>query len=135
MLTARRTPVRCTRFDFSKTTNDIIPRNYGNGPGSVSVNLRVSRTFSFGGEANRSAANANAQQGNQAGGQGRVPIRLAAKRGAGGAGGRNNTMIGGGMVAREAVGVVARGRRRRRWPANDDDGRPGGPAVRLKSTI
>jgi hypothetical protein len=57
---------RCTRFDYSRTDNAIIPRNYGHAPGSVSVNLRVSRTFSWGGEA-RSAANRqqNNQQGNQ----------------------------------------------------------------------
>ena len=28
----------------------IIPRNYGNGPGQFSMNLRLSRTFGFGGE-------------------------------------------------------------------------------------
>jgi hypothetical protein len=87
-------PTRCTSFDYSKTTNDFIPRNYGNGPGSVSVNLRISRTFGFGGEANRSAA--NAQKGNQAGqGNSSGGDAAAAKRGAG-AGGRN-TMIGGGI--------------------------------------
>jgi len=86
-------PVRCTRFDYSRTDNAIIPRNYGNGPGSVSVNLRVSRTFSWGGEA-RSAA--NRQQGNQTGGQGNNSDTANAKRAAGGGGGRNNTMIAGG---------------------------------------
>ncbi|MGA3076775.1 MAG: carboxypeptidase regulatory-like domain-containing protein [Bryobacteraceae bacterium] len=34
----------------------IIPRNYGNGPGQFSVNLRLSRTFGFGGERGSSAA-------------------------------------------------------------------------------
>jgi hypothetical protein len=81
---------RCTRFDFSRTDNAIIPRNYGNGPGSVSVNLRVSRTFSWGGEA-RSAA--NRQQGNQQGNSKTAGGDVAnAKRGAG-----NSTMIAGGM--------------------------------------
>jgi hypothetical protein len=85
-------PARCTRFDYSRTDNVIIPRNYGNGPGSVSVNLRIGRTFSWGGEA-RSAANRQ-QQNNQSGqgkssGGGDV---ANAKRGAG-----NATMIGGGM--------------------------------------
>jgi protocatechuate 3,4-dioxygenase beta subunit len=83
---------RCTRFDYSKTTNDFIPRNYGNGPGSVSVNLRVSRTFSWGGEA-RSAA--NRQQGNQSGQANSSGDTAAAKRG--GAGGRPGAMIGGGV--------------------------------------
>jgi hypothetical protein len=85
---------RCTRFDYSRTDNVIIPRNYGNGPGSVTVNLRVSRTFSWGGEA-RSAAN---RQNNQGGGQGGNTDAANAKRPAG-AGGRNNTMIGGGIAA------------------------------------
>ncbi|HEX6190430.1 MAG TPA: carboxypeptidase regulatory-like domain-containing protein [Pyrinomonadaceae bacterium] len=43
-------PERCTSFDYSSTSNDFIPRNYGQSPGSLSVNLRVGKTFSFGGE-------------------------------------------------------------------------------------
>jgi Carboxypeptidase regulatory-like domain len=56
---------RCKGFDFSNTSNQIIPRNYGNAPGALSVNVRVSRTFGFGGEANRSASNSkqNEQKG------------------------------------------------------------------------
>jgi hypothetical protein len=56
---------RCKGFDFSNTSNQIIPRNYGNAPGALSVNIRVSRTFGFGGEANRSASNSkqNEQKG------------------------------------------------------------------------
>lgn len=38
-----------------------IPRNYGEGPGQFSVNLRLSRTFGFGGE--RSAAASGSPQG------------------------------------------------------------------------
>lgn len=38
-------------FDLSpKPGETIIPRNYGNGPGFFSVNLRVSKTFGFGPE-------------------------------------------------------------------------------------
>lgn len=38
-------------FDANPQTGEtIIPRNYGNGPAQFSVNLRVSRTFGFGGE-------------------------------------------------------------------------------------
>jgi hypothetical protein len=55
-------PTRCTSFDYSSTSAAFIPRNYGQGPGQVTVTMRVSRTFGFGGEANRSAAN---KQGNQ----------------------------------------------------------------------
>jgi hypothetical protein len=86
-------PSRCTSFDYSGTSNDFIPRNYGHAPGSVSLNLRVSRTFSWGGEA-RSAANRQ-QQGNQSGGQGKPSGGDAAnaKRGAG-----NTAIMGGGMA-------------------------------------
>jgi hypothetical protein len=84
---------RCTKFDYTRTDNAIIPRNYGHAPGSVSVNLRVGRTFSWGGEA-RSAANRQ-QQSNQSGGQGKSGGGdvANAKRGAG-----NATMISGGMA-------------------------------------
>jgi hypothetical protein len=81
---------RCTRFDYSRTDSAIIPRNYGNAPGSVSVNLRISRTFSWGGEAARSAA--SKQQGNQSG-QGNTGDAAAAKRPAG----RGGASIGGGV--------------------------------------
>lgn len=86
-----RVPTRCTAFDYSSTSNEIIPRNYGSGPGSVSVTFRVSRTFSFGGEANRSRAAASKPQ--QQGGDKTTSI-ADAKRGAGGPGGRG-PMIGG----------------------------------------
>jgi hypothetical protein len=105
---------RCTRFDYSRTDNVIIPRNYGNGPGSVSVNLRVSRTFSWGGEA-RSAA--NRQQGNQPGNQKTSGDgdKANVKRGAG-----NATMIGGGMGG----GGAARG-------GGGPGGGGGGPQVMM----
>ena len=44
----------------------IIPRNYGQGPGSIVSNLRVSKTFGFGGE--RRTAAQNRGQGNRGGG-------------------------------------------------------------------
>jgi hypothetical protein len=66
-------PGRCTAFDFSNTSNEIIPRNYGQSPGSVTFNLRASRTFTFGGES----------AGNRRGG-------------GGGRGGRGGPTIGGG---------------------------------------
>lgn len=58
---------RCSSFDYSSTSTDFIPRNYGQSPGSLSVNLRVGKTFSFGGE---SAARAGAGGGGQRGGGG-----------------------------------------------------------------
>lgn len=42
----------------------IIPRNYGQGPGSVNLNLRIGKTFSFGDVGGRSNAQRNNQQGN-----------------------------------------------------------------------
>jgi len=124
-------PARCTHFDYSRTDNVIIPRNYGNAPGSVSVNLRVGRTFSWGGEA-RSAA--NRQQGNQAGGQGGSSDTANAKRQAGGAGGAGNrTMIGGGIAA--AGGGGAHGGAGGGGPQMMMMGGPGGPGGPAKYNL
>ncbi len=43
----------------------IIPRNYGSGPREVSVNLNLSKTFSFGLPANRAAQEANGTDSNK----------------------------------------------------------------------
>jgi hypothetical protein len=59
-------PSRCTGFDYSSTSSDFVPRNYGNGPGSVTFNLRASRTWTFGGE----TARASSQGGGNRGGRG-----------------------------------------------------------------
>ena len=111
-------PDRCTRFDYSSTSSDIIPRNYGSSPGSVVVNLRVSRTFGFGGESNRTSASASKQDGNKTSGGG-------GRRG-GDSGGRGGPMIGG-------MGGGPKGRWR--WSANDDDGwtRRGGRRGQIQS--
>ena len=96
--------IRCTRFgNFNLKPllgETIIPRNYGNSPGSLVVNLRVSRTFQFG-EIHRNNAAAAKPQGQTAavppaGGGGE-------KRGPGGPGG---PMIvgGGGAAAKVAAG-------------------------------
>jgi hypothetical protein len=54
---------RCTPFGNFKLTlasgDVMIPRNFGEGPGSTTVNLRVSKTWSFGSEGR--GANANQQ--------------------------------------------------------------------------
>lgn len=86
-------PTRCTKFDYSSTSSDIIPRNYGHSPGSVSVNFNMSRTFSFGGEAARRAATPSSQQ------QGGDKTAAAAdgKRGNTGGNGRGGPSIGGNM--------------------------------------
>ena len=82
--------IRCTRFGtFNLVPNpgeQIIPRNYGQGPGAFSVNLRISRTFGFGGEARKSAS--SSKQGGQ------KTTAETGKRGEGGAmGGRGGPMI------------------------------------------
>src|SRR5215831_609093 len=87
-------PTRCTAFDYSRTSNDIIPRNYGHSPGSVSVNLRVSRTFGFGGEANRSAA--NSQKGQQQQNSSNNGGRRGDNSGTGGMANKMGAVMGGG---------------------------------------
>lgn len=58
-------PTRCNGIELDgNTSNDMIPRNFGNSPGQFTVTLRISRTFGFGGEANRRAA-APSQPGDQ----------------------------------------------------------------------
>src|SRR5439155_16009982 len=95
-------PSRCTSFDYSSISNQFIPRNYGNGPGAFTVNMRVSRTFSWGGEASRStASNQGDKNKNQAGGRGAAGSRGGPSIGggipsAGGGGGRGPGGPGGG---------------------------------------
>lgn len=61
---------RCTPFGNFRLTlvpgDVMIPRNFGEGPGSTTVNLRVSKTWSFGSEGGDSAGN---QQGQRPDGQ------------------------------------------------------------------
>jgi uncharacterized membrane protein YgcG len=77
--------IKCTPYGNFKLTlapGDImIPRNFAEGPGSLTVNLRVSKTWNFGSEGPSSASNRQ-NQGNQ------------------GDEGRRNTMMGGGMAGR-----------------------------------
>src|SRR5215204_1503768 len=78
---------RCTPFGNFKLTfapgDVMIPRNFGEGPGSTTVNTRVSKTWSFGSEGRGSnAQNRQDQQGNQQ------------------RDGRNATVMGGGMAGR-----------------------------------
>lgn len=108
-------PTRCNGIELNgNTSNDIIPRNFGNSPGQISVTLRISRTFGFGGEANRRAANTqttgsgdtakndktansakDAVKGGPGGGGGRGGPTIAAGAGGGG-GGRGPGGPGGG---------------------------------------
>ncbi|HXQ70796.1 MAG TPA: hypothetical protein VN844_09930, partial [Pyrinomonadaceae bacterium] len=66
---------RCTPFGNFKLTfapgDVMIPRNFGEGPGSTTVNVRVSKTWSFGSE----GGGANANQQNRQDGQGNTGQR------------------------------------------------------------
>jgi hypothetical protein len=78
--------IRCTafgNFNSNPAFNEArIPRNFGEGPGSLTVNMRVSKTWTFGSE----GRSANANQQNRDGQQGQGNDR---QRGA---------MMGGGMA-------------------------------------
>jgi hypothetical protein len=83
-------------FDPNPTLGAIIiPRNYGSGPGSLTANMRVSKTFGFGGE-RRAAASQTPGQGDRGGRTGGAP-----RGGLGGAGGAGR---GGGSGARGGGG-------------------------------
>ncbi|MFN2532670.1 MAG: TonB-dependent receptor domain-containing protein, partial [Pyrinomonadaceae bacterium] len=62
--------IRCTAFgNFNLRPlpgEALIPRNFGRGPGSTTVNLRISKTFSFGNEGG-SNTRGNQRDGNTAG--------------------------------------------------------------------
>jgi len=120
-----RAPDRCTRFDYSSTSSAIIPRNYGNGPGSVSVNLRISRTFGFGGEANKSASSSQ-----KAGDKTATTAGDNNKRGGGSAGGRGGPMIGGGASGPKGPGGPGGG-----GPQMMMMGGPGAPAGAAKYNL
>src|SRR5438132_10074280 len=73
-------------FDPNPTIGEqIIPRNFGSGPGSLTTNLRISKTFGFGKETSTAASRQNRRDG-QAGGAG----------GSGGRGGLGFPGMGGG---------------------------------------
>lgn len=92
--------------------DQLIPRNYGKGPGFLSVNVRVSKTWQFGTIHSSSAANQNNRQGQQAGGPGqeaaggrgatagvpRIPGG-GAPGGGGGSGGGGQRGGGGGLAS------------------------------------
>ena len=76
--------------------SQIIPRNFGNGPGSLIANLRVSKTFGFGGERKAAATSQTPGAGNRGGERGGGGFSgLGGGRG-GGAGPRGGGGAGGG---------------------------------------
>src|SRR5215217_3905218 len=83
------TNFKCTPYGNFRLTfapgDVMIPRNFAEGPGSTTVNLRVSKTWSFGSEGAAAAANRNGQNGQN--GQ-----RGQNNQGGGDQGRRNNTM-------------------------------------------
>ena len=76
----------------------IIPRNFGEGPRLITANLRVSKTWSFGGEKQSGAARAPTQGQRTAGGGGgpRGGMGGGGARGGGGGGGGGGRGAGGG---------------------------------------
>ncbi|HEY6804396.1 MAG TPA: TonB-dependent receptor [Pyrinomonadaceae bacterium] len=105
--------IRCTPFgNFNLRPlpgEKLVPRNYGNSPGSLSVNLGISRTFQFGEihRANAAPANAAAQA---PAGAGRGP---GGPTGPGGPGGSGGPMVagggGGGNVRGGGIGPMPQG--------------------------
>ena len=99
--------IRCTPFGNFKLTftpgDVMIPRNFGQGPGSTSVNLRVSKTWSFGSE----GGGRNANQQNRPDGQrneGQQRAVMGGGRGPGGPGGPGGGGPGGGGGGRGGFG-------------------------------
>ncbi|HKR60450.1 MAG TPA: hypothetical protein VJS64_12010, partial [Pyrinomonadaceae bacterium] len=101
--------IACTAFgNFNRNPapgEQLIPRNYGQGPGYFSVNMRISKTWSFG-SIGSSAANRNNQNQQQAGGNAR------GGRGGAGAGGGSANQVripGGGGGPSMGMGGGQRG--------------------------
>jgi hypothetical protein len=97
--------IRCTRFgNFNLVPlpgETIIPRNFGQAPGSFYLNLRVSRTFAFG-TINRGNAAAQARPGGQTARAGSAPP--ADKKPVGGPGGPS---VGGGGGGAKVAAIGA----------------------------
>ena len=93
--------VRCTafgNFNISPAAGaTLIPRNYGNGPGSFTVNLRVSKTWGFGEKKGRAGATDAGGPGGGFGGPGGGGGGRGGPGGGGGGGGRGGFGGGGGM--------------------------------------
>ncbi len=89
-----------TRFGVFNTApgpNDvIIPRNFGDGPGSVSVNLRAAKTFAFGPERSFAGTGSGFDGGHGGGGGGGGTHGGGGARGGGGGGMRMGAGGGGG---------------------------------------
>ena len=93
--------IRCTPFGNFKLTlgpgDVMIPRNFGEAPGSTTVNLRVSKTWSFGSEGRGTNANQQNNQDGQRNNNQRVMGGGMAGRGPGGGGPGGGGGRGGGF--------------------------------------
>ena len=105
--------IKCTRFgNFNRRPlpgEEIIPRNYGNSPGSLSVNVRVTRSFQFGVINKASAAPAKAAAPGSGQSASTAPAAGGEKRVAGGPGGPMAAGGGGGGGAVKTAAVGAPG--------------------------
>lgn len=97
--------IRCTEFgNFNLTPGpgeQLIPRNFGEGPGYFSINMRISKTWNFGDLPSSRAATQNRQQqegqaGNPRGGGGGGGVPRIPGAGGGGGGGPQGGGGGGG---------------------------------------
>lgn len=116
------TAIVCTpfgNFNLEPAVGEaLIPRNYGKGPGFVSVNMRVSKTWNFGKIHSSSAANQSRQEGpgGQRGGAPSATPRIPGGAGGGGipgggpggGGGRGGGIPGGGLGAGGGGGAEAK---------------------------
>ena len=118
--------IACTAFgNFNRNPapgEALIPRNFGEGPGYFSVNMRVSKTWSFGSTAASRAAAARQNQQGQAqagagggrggrdGGGGRIPGG-GPSMAMGGGGGQAGPRGGGGGIPGMGGGGTAEGKR------------------------
>jgi hypothetical protein len=86
-------------FDANPTPGEqIIPRNFGTGPGSLTTRLGISKTFGFGKERNPTASRQDNRRGMEGGGGPRGPF------GMGGVGGGGRPGGGGGLGGGERGG-------------------------------
>ncbi|HSE16518.1 MAG TPA: TonB-dependent receptor [Pyrinomonadaceae bacterium] len=119
--------IRCTPYGNFKLTfapgDVMIPRNFGEGPGSTTVNLRVSKTWSFGSEGR--GANAQNRQGQDGQGNQQRDGQQRTIMGGGMAGGRGPGGPGGGAGGRGGFG----------GPGGGGFGGPGGGNGRYNLTF
>ncbi len=106
--------IRCTSFgNFNLTPapgEQLIPRNYGEGPGYFSVNMRISKTWNFGAmPSSKAAAQGGRQQGGAQGGPGGGNVPRIPNAGGGGPGGGGPGFGGGGPQGGRGGGIPGGG--------------------------